>query len=472
MSPRRWLVSVPALGAALACGGLVPVPAPPPEEVLEPVAAPPPEPPRLPFTPNVLLIVADDLGTDKVGAYREHPEAPATPTLDRLAADGVLFKNAYAYSAGAPSRAALLTGRYGRRNGFGSAVAADPAVSELPLEEVTVPEMLTLSPSPWSTAAVGKWGLSSLATPHGVTHPSAQGFASYAGALGDLPDYDAFDKVVDGELRMERQYATSDTTDDAIERVLTMAPPWFMYVGYHAPHQPAHAPPAALLAEPLGAGATNADRIDAAVEAMDREVGRLLAAMSPEQLAQTVVVFVGDNGTDRAGIRPPREPDHGKGSLNEGGTNVPLIIAGPGVAKGSTTAALTHIVDLFPTIAGWAQVDLARLKRGASPLVLDGHDLRAVLADPSHAGPRSVVYTESFQPMGAGPYDIDWRAVRDERYKIVDVGKRRITFYDLGARDDDGQPLRPAQLTPDEQAAHDRLLAELERIELSLNYEY
>jgi hypothetical protein len=91
-----------------------------------------------------------------------------------------------------------------------------------------------------------------------------------------------------------------------------------------------------------------------------------------------------------------------------------------------------------------------------------------VLAAPGEAGPRRFVYTETFRPVGSGPYDIDWRAVRDDRYKVMDVGGSKPQVFELQGRFDDGVSLRPAQLTPAEKERYDVLLAELERMRAEL----
>ena len=464
--------SIPGLvlAASLACSRLSPtVPA------HEPTPAPPaPEPtPTLPH--NLLLIVADDLGTDKVGAYGEHPAAPPTPNIDRLAAQGVLFRNAYTYPTCSASRAALMTGRYGRRTGMGGIVELDQSTYELPLAEVLLPEVLDRSPSyTWSTAAVGKWHLSGHKTEHAFDHPNLQGFDHYAGCLGNLfitakdwganGNYARFEKAINGELSWVTRYATTDTTDDAITQLSTLEPPWLLYVAYNAPHTPFQSPPQTLHSKGrLGRGADDITKFDAMVEAMDREIGRLLAAMTPEQRRTTTVVFFGDNGTDRGAILPPLDPDHGKASLYEGGTNVPLIVSGPGVAEGAEAAALVHAVDLLPTLAQRAGIDVGEL-------VLDGVSFASVLEDPHRTGPRTTLFTERFRPLGGGPFDIDMVALRDDRYKILRARDGSWQLFDLQGRYDDGEGKAPATLRGEERAAYKRLREQLDELLASLTF--
>jgi arylsulfatase A-like enzyme len=127
-----------------------------------------PEPPALVTPegrpPNVLIVLLDDVGTDKIGAYAEHPRPAHTPNLDALAAEGVLFRNAWATPQCSPSRAALLTGRYGRRSGVGRTVQAYESSYELPPDELTLPEMLRGAPDAWDSSEVGKWHLATYAS--------------------------------------------------------------------------------------------------------------------------------------------------------------------------------------------------------------------------------------------------------------------------------------------------------------------
>ncbi len=419
--------------------------------------------------PNVLLVVLDDVGTDKIGAYHEVPQCPRTPRIDALAAEGLLFRNAYANPLCSATRAALLTGRYGRRTGVGGNIP-DKGRWGLPLEEVTLAELL--GAHGYATAAVGKWHLMGPGAPEVALHPNRQGFAHYQGALHNLyfgagperPGYFHYDKTIDGTTTRVDEYATSATTDDALCELERLPEPWFLYVAYNAAHAPLHAPPGSSLAP----DAPKADEYDAMVEHVDGEIERLLEGLAPAQRAHTVIVLLGDNGTNPDAIRPPRDPEEGKATLYEGGVNVPLIVAGTCVARrGSETAALAHVVDLFPTLAA-----LAGVARDEESAPLDGLDLAAVLANPDDPGPRRFVYCERFDRFeddAAGPYRLDWRTVRDERYKLLDLdGKREL--HDLSGRDDDGPALALDRLT-EQQRAHLALLeAELARVAREAKY--
>jgi arylsulfatase A-like enzyme len=431
-----------------------------------------PAPTPLP-TPNFLVVVADDVGVDKIAAYGEHPHPATTPRIDALAREGVLFRNAYTSPVCSASRSNLLTGRYGRRNGMGGIVGAPGETWELPLSEVTVPELLRGADPRWSTALFGKWHLSGPRTAHASDHPNLQGFQHYAGSLTNISitskasrgreaGYDAFEKTVDGRVSWREAYATTDTTDDAVAWLDTAKPPFFVVVAYHAAHEPHHVPPASLLHGPPPApDAPDADLFDAALEAMDTEMGRLLDSLDPVQRASTIVVFLGDNGTERRSVRPPLDGEHGKATLYEGGTNVPLVVAGPGVHPG-VADALVHLVDVLPTVAQLAGVPTTGLE-------LDGVSFAPVLADPSDPGNRTFVYTERFGPLGPGPYDLDTRAVRDVRFKVMDRGRAGDLYFDLRGRDDDGPPVTAPD--PEQRAGFVRVKAELERLRTDLRFD-
>jgi arylsulfatase A-like enzyme len=368
--------------------------------------------------PNVLLLIADDLGVDRVGAYAAVPDPGHTPVIDALAAEGVLFRNAWSNPNCPPTRAGMLTGRQPRTTGF-CATNFWNTPTELPLAELTVPELL---PPAYRSAAVGKWHMGSLKA-SGYLHPLLQGFQHFRGSMtifdastGD--SYTSFTKVVDGTLFVPTtKYATTDQVDDALELIAGWgSEPWFLWLAFHAPHAPFHKPPASLhtfgtLPNPVSANIPV--HVKAMAEAMDTEIGRLLDSLDPAVRANTVVLFVGDNGTDALATTAPFLPSHAKGTVYQGGVNVPLIASGPGLARGAECQALVSTTDLHATI-----LELA----GAGPAMgADSVSLVPYFADPALPSLRETVYTETFLPNGNGPYTSRARALRDARYKLMQV---------------------------------------------------
>jgi arylsulfatase A-like enzyme len=425
--------------------------------------------PLLPATasaqqPNILLIIADDLGIDRVGAYGAVPDPGHTPVIDALAADGVLFRNAWSNPNCPPTRAGILTGRQPRRTGF-CATNFWTTPTELPLAEVTIPELL---PPGYRSAVVGKWHVSSLHV-SGYMHPLLQGFEHFRGsmtvfdpALGE--SYTGFTKVIDGvSLVPTTKYATTDQVDDALDLIADWgAEPWFLWLAFHAPHGPFHKPPASLhtfgtLPNPISANIPI--HMKAMAEAMDTEIGRLLDSLDPAVRADTVVLFVGDNGTDKLATTEPFLPSHAKGTVYQGGVNVPLIASGPGIARGAECAALVSTADLHATI-----LELA----GAAPATAeDSVSLVPLLADPALPGARTTLYTEVFLPNGNGPYTTRARALRDERYKLMQVfgasaEPLEVHLFDLLLDPFELVDLLSSPLDSGQQAAYDNLAAGLD----------
>lgn len=336
---------------------------------------------------NVLVVVADDLGPEMLGCYGGASPA-TTPVLDRLASTGLRFKRAYATPLCSPSRAALLTGRYGFRTGVTSSLY--PRQPGLPLAELTLPEALTLIATP--SALFGKWHVDDA---NGDQSPNVAGWPHFAGFIqGGLPDYRAWPRVVDGVAATSTSYATSQHVDDALAWIGAQTQPWLAMVSFAAPHPPFHAPPAHLHTESL-------DELDpreqqrafyrAMVQAMDTEDGRLLAGLGSAR-ADTVVVFVGDNGTPQEVARAAFNPQRQKGTLYEGGVRVPLIVQGPAVtATNPVCDDLVGIVDLFPTLLELRGASLATILPPGVPY--DGVSFLPLLR--GQAGPlRASVYTE------------------------------------------------------------------------------
>ena len=433
---------------------------------------------------NIMLIIADDLGNDKIGVYQQGDDLtrPKTPNIDELARRGVRFVNAYATPFCSPTRATLLTGQYGSRHDIGTVIRGrDQIVLPLYPKQLPIPMMLDLGGSGYDHSQVGKWHLASRRS-GGPRSPLEHGFNWSAGAPANIRsgcadcDYFSWMKQVNGSVSRVNVYATTDTTNDAIARANEMHEPWFMWLAYNAPHEPFHIPPNELHSQ------TDLEddvvRMYAAmVEALDTEIGRLLASIEPSRLENTTIIFMGDNGTPRSAVPPAYATHAAKGSLREAGANVPFIVAGPVVpdsSRGRVSEVLVNSTDVYATLAEIAGVNLGDVVPPG--VTMDSISLLAALVHPDRVpGARRYAHTEKFQPNGPGPYTFDNRSVRDRRWKLIrkhNVKKTpqiRDEMYDLsaapaGADGDDLCPC-PENLEAEARAAYERLVRALEELQ-------
>ncbi len=340
--------------------------------------------------PNVIVIVADDLGWADLGCYGS--TFHATPNLDRLARGGMRFTNAYAACpVCSPSRAALMTGKYparlhltdwlpGRPDRPSQMLLRPRIRQQLPLEEFTIAEALKLAG--YATASIGKWHLGGP-----PFWPEHQGFDVNVGGTetGSPPGgYFGF-QTPTMTARSPDEYLTDRLADEAlafIER--NRNHPFFAYLPHYAVHIPLQAKPGLLArykAKPVGASAQSNPIYAAMLESLDDAVGRILATLDKYEIAdRTVVVFTSDNG----GLSVKEGPDTpstsnaplraGKGYLYEGGIRVPLIVRWPGATRpGSVCELPVSGQDLYPTV-----LDVAGLKP-APGQVIDGESLVRLL---------------------------------------------------------------------------------------------
>lgn len=401
------------------------------------------------------MVVADDLGVDRVGVYAENPDPGRTPTIDRLARQkGVWFRNAWSNPTCSPTRAMLLTGRYSFRTGVGMITTRSSPNPGLDPAEVLLPEALGVQ-----SFVAGKWHLATESM--GSDHPQQAGFDHHAGSLfniGNQNTYYDWPKTVDGVTSQETTYATTDTVDEALSALASFDPaqPWFLLISFNAPHKPLHAPPTGLHSYDLTGDPDDspADHFKAMVEAMDSELGRLLQQVN---LATTTLVFLGDNGTERLGVTAPQDPDKAKATMYEGGLNVPLIVAGRGVTgRGEVPDALVGVTDVFATVL--------ELSGAASETPADSVSLVPYLADPFQPSIRPWAYAENFRPNGtgvSGPWQIRRRAIRDGRYKLIRVQGAADEFYDLQEDPFELLDLVELGLSSEQQAAKQALSAAL-----------
>lgn len=434
----------------------------------------------LPLAPhNVLLVIVDDLGLDHFSPSDRGGDAPPMPNLDRMAAEGMVFDSAFAYSVCSPTRSALLTGRYGRRTGLGDLIGTATEF-ELPSEEISIPEMLATTATPWASSAVGKWHLGWNVS--GPEQPLLQGFDWFAGTRGNLnvdggTGYRDWTKwtAVPGEaptrVSMTR-YATQDTTDDAIARAAAMPEPWFMWLAYNAPHHPVEPPPPELIPFTLTGTERPHEVFDAVVTSLDTEIGRLLNGMDPGLLSRTTIIFLSDNGTPRDMITAPFDKEEGKQTPYEGGIHVPMLVWGPLVAQpGSRSSALVSVLDVFPTVAALAGARLDGLTRpDGDPVVLDGTSLLRHLAEPTTPG-RIDQLMEQTTGFGAEMV-VDVDILHEQDYALLAFEDHEELFDKRTSPTDEGEDLIAAgPLTPEADAALTRMRARISEATAPLVYE-
>ncbi len=374
--------------------------------------------------PNILLVIADDLGVDQLAAYGAPHPAP-TPTIDTLAAEGMLFTKAWSHPVCSPTRSAIFTGRHSFRTGVGwaqvgpsGALGASEYSLSQALGELSIPR-----------ANIGKWHLG------GGTHaPNDFGYDYYSGLIaGALPNYSRWPKTTNGETVTSTEYATTDNVNEAIDWVGQQTQPWFLWLAFNAPHTPFHKPPSHLHSSDHLSGkakdiATNpGNYYRAMVEAMDTELGRLLGSMDQATRDNTIIVFLGDNGSPGQVVEAPFDPARAKGTLYEGGVHVPMIISGPAIRqKGSFNHQLVSDVDLFATILELAGGNLAQVPEG---IAIDSYSLIPTLNNTAQAV-RTYTFTESFQETELTA-DNTGKAIRNQRYKLIRFDSGRREFYDL-----------------------------------------
>jgi arylsulfatase A-like enzyme len=309
-------------------------------------------------------LIVDDWAIDSSPVDNNTTLNPGTsyapmPNLETLAARGLRFTNAYAQPVCSPTRATILTGRYAFRHTVGW-----PTGATLPAIELTLPEIFTAESSSYDLATFGKWHLGG-----GSTGPlDLGGWTEFAGILGGgVSNYTDWSKTVNGVTTNNvTTYTTTDQVNDAVSFISGQTTdPWFVWIGFNAPHTPFHNPPTVVPAledypdypttDGAVTGANRRSAYEAALQALDTEIGRLLTSVD---LDTTNIIIIGDNGTPGAVAQEPFDSTHAKGTLYNGGIHVPLIMAGPDIPLTGTSHKLVHCVDLFATILDLAGIDI------------------------------------------------------------------------------------------------------------------
>ncbi len=356
---------------------------------------------------NILLVIVDDWGIDSSPIDNiGNPSAslPPMPNLELLAANGLRFTNAYAQPVCAPTRASIITGRHGFRNGVGHPTGS----GVLSTSELTLPEIFAAESSPYSVACIGKWHLGGGAGGNLDGPSTIGGWPEFRGYFTNIGNYFDWDKVVNGTVTNNvTTYATTEQVNDTIDFIGTQTSPWFVWLAFTAPHSPYHNPPADLHDYPVfptnAAGTvTGSDQrgaYEASLQAFDTELGRLLETVD---LTTTNVILIGDNGTPGNVIQNPYSDPHSKDTLYEGGVRVPLLAIGPDIPLQGTSDEIVHCVDLFSTILELADINVAAATSGVD--VIDSQSLVPIFSSTDTAE-RCIVaerHTTTQNPEGTG----------------------------------------------------------------------
>ena len=393
--------------------------------------------------PNVIIILADDLGYEDTG-FNGGQEIP-TPNIDRIAANGVKFTNGYvSYAACGPSRAGLITGRYQDRFGFcrNPLFAPNDSLMGLPLSEETLADVL--KKADYSTMAIGKWHLGA----HEQLRPMQRGFDGFFGFLAGghryFPDDWTFKDVSEVKrqwdsyrtrllrnntrIDVEGDYLTDILSDEAVSFVTANAKdPFFLYLAYNAPHTPLQATEKYLS---RFSHIRNEKRktYAAMVSAMDDGIGKVLDQLEALDITEnTMIFFLSDNGgpedVNASDNGPLRE---GKGSMYEGGIRVPFAMQWPAeVPAGTVYENPVIALDIFATVVAHAKV------HPKNPL--DGVDLTPYLNRSDPGAPHKHLFWRKFDKSGF--------AVRAGDMKLVNADGLGQELFNLLLDTGESKPL-------------------------------
>jgi arylsulfatase A-like enzyme len=411
--------------------------------------------------PNVIFILADDLGYTDLGCYGS--QYYETPNIDRLAAEGVRFTDGHTCGSNCqPSRAALLSGQYGPRTGVYTVGHIDrfnwqsrplrpvDNVTQLPFDKVTIAD--TFKKAGYATGMFGKWHLGNDAE----HHPSKRGFDEAIVSAGEHFDFKTDPKVE----YPEGQYLADFLTERALEFIEThKGEPFFLYLphfGVHSPHQ-AKQDLIERFADKPPAGGHDNPTYAAMIASVDESVGRILAALDQHGLAEnTLVIFSSDNGgvggyesiglVNKDGVTDNGPLKGGKGTFYEGGTRVPFIFRWKGTIEPGQTENTPIIgVDLYPTF-----VELAGAN--APPdYTLDGISLAELLKGERASLDREALYWHFPGYLGASGQQ--WRTkpvgvIRSGDWKLMEQFEDgKLELYNL--KDDIGETRNLAESEPE-----------------------
>ena len=395
--------------------------------------------------PNVIFIIADDMGLDATPGYTIGNVKPSMPNLTALQNAGLKFTNFSTNPLCSPTRASIISGKYGCKTGV---LTVDDI---LPNSEITLQRFINQNTqNAYATVVIGKWHLAGTST---TFNPESLGIDYYAGILsGGLPSYTNWILREDGNSTPQTAYSTEKLTDLAKTWVSQQSKPFFLWLAYNAPHSPFHVPPANMHKQGnLSANTTdiNANPLPyylASIEAMDYQIGQLLASLTPQQKTNTIIIFIGDNGTPNQ-VAQVYSRNRVKNTVYQGGINTPLIVSGKGVERTGSDNSLLNSTDLFATIATICGVSTESYN--------DSKNFSSLFKTSKTI--RNYAYSE------VKDTNIDEYAIRNLTYKLITKTNGSQEFYDL-----EKDPLETnnlnEKLNDEERTTKNQFLEELKKI--------
>lgn len=361
-------------------------------------------------SPNILLIIADDMGIDALSGFGISEDLPVTPTLDSFRENGLTFTNCWAAPQCSPTRAAIMSGKFGIKTG----VMRPPLILETSHTSL-FKKIEEQSTTDYSLGVIGKWHIGGN-DPNNYSHPKDSGVPYYEGVFtSQVPDYYNWTKInTEGNEEQVTEYATTHLTNSAISWVGNQTKPWFLWLAHVAPHVPFQTPPDGTYTT---SPSNNRNTYLSMIENMDFEINRLLKSMDTETLENTVIIFIGDNGTPgKANTYWPT--GHAKSSMYEGGIRVPLIITGKSVERvNEVEASLVQATDLHATILELAGVPLL----GGTENSLS---LKPALSFKNQIS-KNINYTD-YESGG-----VEYWATRNDTYKLIEDENGSEEFYNI-----------------------------------------
>ncbi len=373
--------------------------------------------------------MTDDQGWGDIHSHGN--EKLDTPTMDRIAGEGVRWDRFYASPMCGPTRASLLTGRWNLRTGASWVSHGKEIVR---LDEVTIAE--AFKAAGYATGAFGKWHNGE----YGPYHPNDRGFDQFTGfCRGAWENY--FDAVIEENRKplQTQGYITDVLTDAALEFIKhNKDGPFFCYIPYNAPHHPFQVPQRYFNKYKERGFVDKTAAVYAMVENIDDNLKRILDRLDDWELEErTIVIFTSDNGP--AGIKRYNGGMRGiKASVDEGGVRVPFFMRWPGqLPAGTTVCQLSAHVDIFPTLVEMCGIPMPETLR------MDGRSMFALLNGNDPDWSNRMIFSHQNQFGDTLPVP---GAVRTERYRLVNRGKG-YELYDMSM--DPGQTTDVAEFHPE-----------------------